>query len=123
MRSQAASKSSSVLRSSETGRPGAPRSACKHPLAFLPPKSVQEYARQQTIYSRDKPSDRLYAITLGRVAVSDMYADGRQAITRIVGQGGFFGESALVEPAEQHESAVALNPTGLMAWTRDEVEL
>jgi len=48
--------------------------------------------------------------------------DGRQTVTRIVGRGGLFGESALVLPGERQELAIALNKTGLMSWTRDEVD-
>jgi len=122
MTSPTVSKSGSVLWDSDLAAGRAPRSACEDPLAYLPRKRVQEYAKHQTIYSPDKPCDRLYLIDLGRVAVFGMTGDGRQAVTRIVGQGGIFGEPALVNPAEPNESAVALEPSGLMAWTRDEVE-
>jgi CRP/FNR family transcriptional regulator len=96
--------------------------AFEDPLAYLPQKRVEEYARQQIIYSPGTPCNRLYLVTLGRVTVSGVTGEGRQAVTRIVGQGGLFGESALVVPGERQEMAVALDKTGLMAWTRDEVD-
>ena len=107
------------------GKPGSSRPvrpACEDPLEYLPQKRVQEYAKRQTIYSPDMHCDRLYLVTMGRVLVSAVNGDGSQAVTRIVGKGGLFGESALVEPEERHESAVTLETTGLMAWTRAEVE-
>ena len=92
------------------------------PLAYLPKKRIEEYARQQIIYSPGAPCTRLYLVTMGRVTVSGVTGEGRQAVTRIVGQGGLFGESALVVPGERREMAVALDKTSVMAWTREEVD-
>jgi len=92
------------------------------PLAYLLQKRVEEYTRQQIIYSPGAPCNRLYLVSWGRVAVFGVKGEGRQAVTRIVGQGGLFGESALVLPGERQEMAVALDKTGLMSWTRDEVD-
>jgi CRP-like cAMP-binding protein len=122
MKRAAVGKSSSGQQAGSQASNGTIRQRREDPLAYLPQKRVQEYPRQQVIYSADRPCDRLYMVTLGHVTVSGMAADGRQVITRIVGQGGLFGESALVEPANSGESAVALDQTGLMAWTRAEVE-
>jgi CRP-like cAMP-binding protein len=96
--------------------------AVEDPLAYLPQKRVEEYAKQQIIYSPGTPCHRLYLVTSGRVTVSGVTGEGQQAVTRILGQGGLFGESALVVPGDRQELAVALDKTGLMSWTRDEVD-
>jgi len=57
MRNSTVSKLSSVLWDSGLAAGRAPRSACEDPLVYLPRKRVQEYAKDQTIYSPDKPCD------------------------------------------------------------------
>ena len=101
----------------------APRNAViEDPLAYLPQRRVQEYARQQIVYSPGIPCDRLYLVSLGRVSLSGVNGEGRRAITRIVGQGGLFGLSPLVGQPEPQETAVALDKTGLMSWSAEEVD-
>jgi CRP/FNR family transcriptional regulator, cyclic AMP receptor protein len=118
----ATGKSSPVLKDRSLTLGRTVRPSREDPLAYLPQKRVQEFKRQQAIYTVSEPCNRLYMVTTGRVLICGMSGEGRQAVTRIVGQGSLFGESALVEPADSHESALTLDQTGLMAWTRAEVE-
>jgi CRP-like cAMP-binding protein len=92
------------------------------PLTHLPHKSVQEFARGQTIYSPANPSTSLYLVILGRVKVSTAERDGTDTVARIVCKEGLFGESSLIGVAERTETALALDNVTLMGWTRQEIE-
>lgn len=91
------------------------------PLTYLPRKALVEYGRGRTIYSVHQPSDKLYLVVLGRVKVTTTAMDGYEMIGRIVCADGLFGESVLVG-GRISESAVALDGSTIMAWTRDDIE-
>src|ERR1051326_7949932 len=92
------------------------------PLTHLPHKPVQEFARNQDIYSPSNPAGSLYLVILGRVKVSTSERDGSETVARIVCKEGLFGESSLIGSGARRETAVALENVTLMAWTRAEIE-
>jgi len=92
------------------------------PLTHLPHKSVQEFARNQVIYSPANPSRHLYLVILGRVKISTAERDGSDTVSRIVCKEGLFGEASLIGATEQSETAIALDNVTLMGWTRSEIE-
>ena len=112
----------SALRNSGWDQGRSSKTEYDDPLAYLLQKRVEEYQRQQIIYSPGSPCNRLYLVTWGRVAICGFTGEGKQAVTRVVGKKGLFGECALVLPGERQELTIALDKTGLMSWTRDEVE-
>jgi CRP/FNR family cyclic AMP-dependent transcriptional regulator len=93
------------------------------PLTYLPRKPLQEYARGQTIYGPDQPSDRLYLVILGRVKVSATADDGGQTIARIVCPEGLFGEACMVGASNGTETVVPIDNVTVMSWSRAEIEL
>jgi CRP/FNR family cyclic AMP-dependent transcriptional regulator len=95
----------------------------KDPLAFLPRKRVQYFAKGRLIYGVENSARDLYVVILGRVKVSTTADDGVQTVSRMVHAEGFFGEPCLVAPAARRESATALDDVTLMSWSREEVEL
>src|SRR5580693_7614120 len=90
------------------------------PLAFLPHKRVQDFAKGQLIYGAEKSSSELYLVTLGRVKVSTTADDGCQTVSRMVRAEGLFGERCLVGPTDRRESATALDSVMLISWSREE---
>jgi CRP-like cAMP-binding protein len=91
------------------------------PLSYLPRKPVQEFRKDRVIYSLLQPADRLYLVVLGRVKVSTRAEDAYETTARIVCAEGLFGEAALAG-GNPRESAIALDTTTLMCWTREEIE-
>jgi len=91
------------------------------PLAYLLRKPIQEFGKGRVIYHPQQPSDRMYMVVLGRVKVTSTADDGYETIGRIVCAEGLFGEGVLVG-GRASESAMALDRTLVMAWTRDEIE-
>ncbi|MBZ5623997.1 MAG: Crp/Fnr family transcriptional regulator [Acidobacteriia bacterium] len=95
--------------------------AFEDPLTYLPRKPIQEFGRREVIYDRQHPCPGLYVVIMGRVKVTTS-SDGFETIGRIVSSEGLFGESALIGARDRVESAVALDPTSVMCWTRTDIE-
>jgi len=87
---------------------------------YLPRKPIQEFSKKAVVYSPQQPSRSLYMVLSGRVKVSSALSGGE--IAGIVHKGGLFGEPALVDAERRSDSAVALDPLTLMAWSRGEIE-
>jgi CRP/FNR family transcriptional regulator len=88
---------------------------------YLPRKPILEFPRRGIIYSPQQPSHSLYLVAAGRVKVSSALSGGETACS-IVHKGRLFGEPALVNAQQRSDSAVALDPVMLMAWSRNEIE-
>jgi CRP-like cAMP-binding protein len=87
---------------------------------YLPRKPFLEFSKKGIVYSPQHPSRSLYLVVSGRVKVSSALSGGQ--IAGIVHKGGLFGEPALVDAGQRSDSAVALDPVTLMAWSRGEIE-
>ena len=85
------------------------------PLAYLPRKPVQEFAKRRVIYDAQQPSDHLYVVILGCVKITKISEAGSQMVTRIVSQEGLFGEAALIGAGSQTEDALALDNVTLIS--------
>jgi CRP/FNR family transcriptional regulator, cyclic AMP receptor protein len=92
------------------------------PLALLPRKPIQQFARNRVIYDQQRPADGLYVVVAGRVKIFHSANDGSETIVRIVNADGIFGESALLRTSATHESAVSLESVKVMTWSSAEIE-
>ncbi|HTP87461.1 MAG TPA: Crp/Fnr family transcriptional regulator [Bryobacteraceae bacterium] len=92
------------------------------PTAFLPRKPVQEFPRKHTIYGPGEACDHIYAVRSGRVVLTSAFDSAAPSVTRIVGPKGIFGEAMLVGTCDPSESAVTLDRTSVMSWSRAEIE-
>jgi CRP/FNR family cyclic AMP-dependent transcriptional regulator len=88
--------------------------------AYLPRKPIKEFFKKGIVYSPQQPSHSLYLVVSGRVKVSTL--SGGEIACSIVHKGGLFGEKVLVDAQQRSDSAVALDPVTLMAWSRGEIE-
>jgi CRP-like cAMP-binding protein len=89
--------------------------------AYLPRKPFQEFPKKGIVYSPQQPSHSLYLVVVGRVKISSALS-GDEIACSIVTKGGLFGEPALVDAQPRSDSAEALDPVTLMAWSRAEIE-
>ncbi len=93
------------------------------PLTYLPRRPLQEFGRGCAIYGQDQPATHLYVVILGRVKVVTASDDGAQTVGRIVCPDGLFGESCLIGAESHMESAIAMDHSSVMAWSRADIEL
>jgi len=92
------------------------------PLALLPRKPVQQYARKRVIYDAQRAPEGMYVVVSGRVKVIQTASDGTQTVSRIVAADGIFGEASLTGIPGRFESAIALETVRTMCWTPAEIE-
>ena len=72
---------------------------------------VQQFARGETIFEQDSPSDAFYAITSGRVKIFKMMPNGKDVILEVFGPGDPLGAVAAYMDRPFPAGAVALEDT------------
>ncbi|HLK67803.1 MAG TPA: Crp/Fnr family transcriptional regulator [Bryobacteraceae bacterium] len=90
-------------------------------LTYLPRKPVQQFAKRAVVYDRGTPGSGLHLLVFGRLKISHC-EDGPPTVTRIVTSEGLFGESSLIGAQNRGETAIALDDSGVMTWSRGEIE-
>ena len=77
-----------------------------------------EFREGEMILRRDEPGDCLYVIHEGRVRIELPSHDGPPVVLRVLEQGEFFGELALLDGAPRSADAVAVEPCRLQLLQR-----
>jgi CRP/FNR family transcriptional regulator, nitrogen oxide reductase regulator len=72
---------------------------------------VQEFAKGDTIFEQDSPSDAFYAISAGRVKIFKMMPNGKDVILEVFGPGDPLGAVAAYMDRPFPASAAALEDT------------
>jgi CRP-like cAMP-binding protein len=94
-----------------------PRAAAKKrrdfdPHAFLATigegRKFVLFPKKQTIFAQGDPSDAVFYIQTGKVRLTVVSTDGKEATIGILGDGEFFGEGALAGQAVRMGSATAM---------------
>jgi CRP-like cAMP-binding protein len=83
----------------------------------LRPEAFEE---DQTIFLHGDPGDCLYVIRQGRVRIELPSTAAPPVILRVLEPGEFFGEMALCDGKSRSASAVAMEPTQVLALFRDD---
>ena len=84
---------------------------------------MAEYRRGQVIFEENQPAEGLHLVVGGRVKLCIALDEVRKTIVDIVANGDIFGEAALLRLPKRGQSAIAIEPSVLMSWTADEVEV
>src|SRR6187455_3693803 len=58
-------------------------------------RSISKYRRNQTVFSQGTPADAVFYIQKGKVKVTVVSPQGKEAVTAILGSDDFFGEGCL----------------------------
>jgi CRP/FNR family transcriptional regulator, cyclic AMP receptor protein len=58
-------------------------------------RTVSDYTKNQIIYSQGDPADSVFYIQTGKVKVTVLSEQGKEAVVAILGTGDFFGEGCL----------------------------
>jgi CRP/FNR family cyclic AMP-dependent transcriptional regulator len=78
-------------------------------------KHVVEYRRAEVIFRQGDPTDHVLYIQKGRVKLSVVSKQGRQAVVAILGPGDFFGEGGLAgQPVRMGSATAVTNSTVLL---------
>jgi CRP/FNR family transcriptional regulator/CRP/FNR family cyclic AMP-dependent transcriptional regulator len=80
----------------------------------------RRFRRGETVFHAGDPGDALFVIERGRVKITLPADDGSEpAILTTIGQGGFFGELALLDGAPRSATAVAVDGVYALVLRRD----
>ena len=90
------------------------------PLAYLPVSTITQYRRFDAIYIHGQAATRLYLIVKGKVKI--LRHTSRVVVLDVYRSDDLFGESVLAGQPYRMEQAVAIEPTEVMSWCREEIE-
>ena len=82
---------------------------------------MRTFARNSTIYMPSDGSDGVFLLAEGRVRISSITPDGKQAILAFIEPGEIFGELALVEPGQREEYAETVVDSTVVLLPGDEL--
>jgi CRP/FNR family transcriptional regulator, cyclic AMP receptor protein len=76
------------------------------------------YPAGAVIFQKHDPGHSLMAVLSGRVKISNVSLEGREAVHNLIGPGEVFGEIALLDGKDRTADATALEPTELLVLQR-----
>lgn len=82
---------------------------------------MRAFPRNSTIYMPSDVNDGVFLLADGRVRISSITPDGKQAILAFIEPGEIFGELALVEPGKREEYAETVVDSTIVLLPGDEV--
>jgi CRP/FNR family transcriptional regulator, cyclic AMP receptor protein len=95
------------------------------PQAFLTTgglvKSVAQYQPNSTIFSQGDPSDAIFYIQRGRVKLTVVSKQGKEAVIAILGPGDFLAEACLTGQKIHMGSATAIEPSSILKIGKHEM--
>jgi len=79
---------------------------------------VQSYPARRVIFRKGDPGKSMMAVISGRVKISSLTPEGKEAVLNIIGPGQIFGEIALLDGKERSADATALEDVDLLVLAR-----
>lgn len=81
----------------------------------------RDYRRRQAIYFPGDPADAVYVVRQGRVKISRLSEDGKEATLNLVGPGEPFGEECVLDAPARETIAEVLEPVQVLRIPREEL--
>jgi len=82
---------------------------------------LRRFKRGEVIFHQGDPGDALFIVASGVVKVVVPSEDGEEAILATLRRGDFLGELALIDGAPRSASAIAIEPTEMLALSREQL--
>lgn len=76
-------------------------------------------AQGEVLFQQDEPAEALFLVEVGRLKLTQLTADGREVIVRIVGPGEVFAGMAVLDGKTYPFSATAVEQSQVLAWPRN----
>jgi CRP-like cAMP-binding protein len=73
-------------------------------------RSIATYAKDQIVFNQGDAADAVFYIQLGKVKISVVSEEGKEAVVRLLGVSEFFGEGCLAGQTRRIATASALAP-------------
>jgi CRP/FNR family transcriptional regulator, cyclic AMP receptor protein len=71
-------------------------------------RTVSDYRKNQTVYSQGAPADSVFYIQTGKVKITVLSEQGKEAVVSILGKDDFFGEGCLAGQARRLATVTAM---------------
>jgi len=71
-------------------------------------QTIRKYQDQQVIFAQGDPADGVFYIEAGKVKVTVLSKQGKEAVLALLGPGDFFGEGCMTAQIHRMSSAVAI---------------
>jgi CRP/FNR family cyclic AMP-dependent transcriptional regulator len=106
-------------------RKGKKRKRAFDPKAFLSSvnggRTVAAYRKNQTVYRQGDPADSVFYIQTGKVKLTVISDQGKEAVIAFLGEGDFFGEGCLDGQVLRLATVAALTPCSIMRIPKAEM--
>jgi CRP/FNR family cyclic AMP-dependent transcriptional regulator len=95
----------------------------KTPLTFDPQtfltriedgKTTRQYRSKQLVFSQGDPADAVFYVESGRIQLTVVSTQGKEAVIGVVEQGSFFGEGCLAAQPLRMSTATAIEPCSIL---------
>jgi CRP/FNR family cyclic AMP-dependent transcriptional regulator len=77
-------------------------------------RTISTYKISQIVFSQDEPADSIFYIQEGKVKLTVLSEQGKEAIVAILGTGDFCGEGCLAGQARRMATAAAMEESAIM---------
>ena len=72
-------------------------------------RGLSDYQKTQTVFSQGDPADAIFYIQKGKIKLSVVSKEGKEAVVAILGAGEFFGEGCLAGQLRRMSSATTMS--------------
>src|ERR1051325_6260151 len=72
-------------------------------------KTITDYREKQRVYSQSDPADSIFYIQKGKIKLTVVSSQGKEAVVAILSEGAFFGEGCLAGQQLRMATAVAMS--------------
>src|SRR5947199_2623722 len=77
-------------------------------------RTISKYQKDQTVFSQGEPADAVFYIQQGKIKVTVVSEQGKEAVVAILGTGDFFGEGCLVGQSLRMATVTAMMECEIM---------
>jgi len=77
-------------------------------------RTISKYRKDQIVFSQGDPADTVFYVQKGRVKVTVVSDQGKEAVVAILGSGDFFGEGSLTGQPLRMATATAMTECSLL---------
>lgn len=81
-------------------------------------RKLTNYPKSRKIFSQGDPADSIFYIQRGKVKLTVVSHQGKEAVIAILGDGDFFGEGALAGQPQRMASAITMSECSIMRLER-----
>jgi CRP/FNR family transcriptional regulator, cyclic AMP receptor protein len=77
-------------------------------------RTISEYRKKQVVFSQGDPGDAIFYIHKGKVKLTVVSKQGKEAVIAIVGEGDFFGEGCLAGQSLRMSTATTISECSIV---------